>query len=88
MPEIFRDGSLCVVCGSPGDKKCGGCKSVTYCGAKCQKLDWPRHKRLCAPVVIKEWEGRGRGLVASKNIKMGDLIVKDKAVITISNNKF
>ncbi|APA08862.1 predicted protein [Sclerotinia sclerotiorum 1980 UF-70] len=26
---------------------CGSCKSITYCSAKCQKLDWPLHKVLC-----------------------------------------
>lgn len=25
-------------------KRCSGCKEVSYCGALCQKSDWPRHK--------------------------------------------
>ncbi|KAJ3555799.1 hypothetical protein NP233_g12121 [Leucocoprinus birnbaumii] len=29
-------------------KTCGRCKSVFYCGARCQKLDWKaRHKKYC-----------------------------------------
>jgi hypothetical protein len=27
--------------------KCGGCKKIEYCGAVCQKLDWPSHKLVC-----------------------------------------
>jgi hypothetical protein len=29
-------------------KLCSGCARVAYCGAACQKADWPRHKRLCS----------------------------------------
>jgi len=28
-------------------KKCGKCKKVVYCGALCQKKDWPFHKSKC-----------------------------------------
>ena len=31
--------------------------------------------------MVKEYEGKGRGLVAAKDIKMGELILKDKAVL-------
>ena len=84
MPETFRENSTCVVCCAFGDtKKCGKCRSVTYCGLECQRKDWSRHKRLCAPAVIKELEGKGRGLMASRSIEKGELIVKDKAVINL-----
>ena len=56
---------------------------VTYCSLKCQKKDWSRHKRLCMPVMIEETRDKGKGLIASKNFKMGDLIFKEKAVSTI-----
>ena len=56
---------------------------MSYCGPACQKKDWSRHKRLCVPVMIKDIEGKGRGLVASKNFQMGDLILKERAVATI-----
>lgn len=28
--------------------KCGGCYSVWYCGARCQKTDWTAHRPVCA----------------------------------------
>ena len=45
--------------------------------------DWQRHSWNCVPVMVTEIEGKGRGLVAARNIKMGELIFKDKASIKI-----
>ena len=83
MPEILRDG---VTCGEPGSKRCSKCLSVTYCSSKCQRQDWTRHKRLCVPVVITQVPGKGRGLVASRDIDAGELILKDKIVVTHPRN--
>ena len=48
-----------------------------------QAEDWARHTENCVPVMITEYEGKGRGLVASRDIKMGELIFIDTAVITM-----
>ncbi|KAL7776992.1 hypothetical protein CFE70_007413 [Pyrenophora teres f. teres 0-1] len=41
----------CAVCGKPANSKCTGCKTDSisrhYCGAACQKNDWPTHKTAC-----------------------------------------
>ena len=79
MPELVRGGETCVCCEGPGDRKCSACHSVTYCGPPCQRGDWRRHKRLCLPVMIEKTGHKGNGLVASKNFKMGDLILKENA---------
>ena len=43
---------VCEVCEKmEGTKRCGGCKTVSYCGAECQKKDWKRHKRACGKSV-------------------------------------
>jgi hypothetical protein len=44
--------SCCASCGMPECdditlKKCTACKSVRYCGVKCQKNHRPQHKRAC-----------------------------------------
>ena len=82
MPEIFKDLLTCVVCDKGGDsiKKCSKCFSVSYCGRDCQVGDWARHKRLCVPVMVKDFGEKGRGLVASKNFKIGDIIFEDTSV--------
>ena len=65
-------------------KQCKVCKchSVSYCGEECQREDWPRHRKNCIPVMVKEYGEKGKGLVASKNIKMGELILIDKAAMS------
>jgi tetratricopeptide (TPR) repeat protein len=54
MSENQADTSLsfCASCGLPECdditlKKCTACKSVRYCGVKCQKNHRPQHKRTC-----------------------------------------
>ena len=37
----------CQECGKYAKHKCGGCKSVYYCGSECQKLGWKYHKESC-----------------------------------------
>ena len=85
MPEVYRDLLTCVVCDKGGDsiKKCAKCFSVSYCGRECQAADWARHKRLCDPVMVKDFGEKGRGLVASKNFKAKDLIFKDISVTSV-----
>ena len=34
-------------------KSCSACKSVYYCGSKCQKLHWKQHKTSCKKVQKK-----------------------------------
>lgn len=41
----------CAGCGATdGLRVCAGCRVRKYCGKKCQKTDWARHKTDC-------WEG-------------------------------
>ena len=87
MPEILTDRNTCHFCDkTDADKKllkCGRCQAITYCGLDCQRSDWTRHRKNCVPVMIKEYAGKGRGLVASRDIKMGELILQDTAVIDV-----
>ena len=93
MPETYieplTDRYTCFQCNkaAPDKKKllkCGGCQAITYCSQECQVEDRPRHKWNCVPVMVTEIEGKGRGLVAARDIKMGELIFVDKPMI--SNN--
>ena len=83
MPEQFSDPDKCRKCFKTSSKKCSRCRAVSYCSAECQRSDWSRHKKLCAPVVVRDLPGRGNGLVATKKLSMGDLIVSDSAVIRV-----
>merc|ERR1719221_1397167 len=68
--------------------KCGGCHAVSYCGRECQLADRPRHKWNCLPVMVTEFPGKGRGLVAARDIKMGELIFKDKPTFKVTLDNF
>jgi len=38
VSELVEDKEQCVVCGKKGSvKRCMGCRSITYCGAECQR---------------------------------------------------
>ena len=88
MPETLTDRNRCHKCDKTGKRKkdklskCGRCEAITYCSRECQVEDWPRHKENCIPVMVKEYEGKGLGLVAAKDIKMAELILIDKAQVT------
>ena len=89
MPEKRRNAKTkCKKCKKVYDKntkiKVCKCHSVSYCGEACQREDWPRHIHNCVPVMVKEYGEKGKGLVASKAIKMGELILIDEA--TVSND--
>ena len=48
--ELERRRDRCARCGGPGKPKllvCGACKSISYCSAGCQKVDWKKHKLIC-----------------------------------------
>jgi len=59
--EKGGDGDMMMFCGSCGIaedddiklKKCNACKSVRYCGVKCQKEHRPQHKKECKKRVAE-----------------------------------
>ena len=95
MPEFYaeplKDWRACSVCkgkktetGSKVLLTCFKCHAITYCGVECQKADWERHEWNCHPVMVKEFPGKGRGLVAARDIEKGEMIFKDKPVIKLA----
>ena len=49
--------------------RCAGCKRVRYCGAECQRGDWPRHKAEC-----KAWRAEAdAAVVAAGGCPLGDV---------------
>jgi len=67
----------CLVCDSPGSKKCSGCNSAAYCSAEHQKQHWKLHKNQCKPYKVKTSEIYGRYLVASRNLTAGTVVIKE-----------
>ena len=95
MPEFYaepmKDRRSCSVCKMTVKGKkvlltCIKCHAITYCGVECQKTDWERHEWNCDPVMVTEFPGKGRGLVAARDIEKGELIFLDKPVIEFAVN--
>ena len=95
MPEFYvesmKDHRTCFKCQLTvtGKKRlltCIKCHAITYCGAECQRADWERHNWNCVPVMVREFPGKGRGIVAARDIKMGEEIFKDKPVIKLATD--
>ncbi len=95
MPENFiqpvTDRQVCFKChktvtGKRKLSKCSKCHAITYCGKQCQVADWARHAWNCVPVMVTEIEGKGRGLVAARDIKMGEFIFLDKPALKLPNH--
>jgi hypothetical protein len=56
--------------------RCGGCRRVRYCGAECQKSDWPAHKPQC-----RAWRAEAEAaVVAAGGCPLGDLAAQEAAV--------
>lgn len=49
---------ICFACYAPARYKCGRCGVAWYCGAPCQRADWPKHKGWCGkPVGVRSLTG-------------------------------
>jgi len=88
MPEDVTDRRCCHKCnatvtGKRKLSKCAQCHSITYCGRECQREDWPRHSQYCIPVMVTEVPGKGKGLVASKDFKKGQVLFLETAAIVV-----
>ena len=95
MPEFYaepmKDRKYCSVCKKTAKAKgkkvlltCIKCHAITYCGRECQMDDWERHEWNCVPVMVTYFPGKGRGLVAARDIEKGELIFKDQVVIKLA----
>ena len=74
--------TVCTVCGNPTTNKCGKCSNAWYCRTECQKSDWKTHKKVCNyPFEIKESEGKGLGLFATRDLQVGDLVVREDPIL-------
>lgn len=57
---------------------------VGYCGKRCQKNHWKVHRKLCRNFVITTVGHKGQGVVASRAIKPGELICRERAAIVLA----
>lgn len=71
----------CAVCNKPASQCCSNCNVVYYCTRDHQKSDWKNHKNKCAPYKIERNDVLGRYLIATRNIKAGEIIMKKSPIV-------
>ena len=74
------------MCEGTASKSCV-CRKVSYCNKQCQRKHWTQHRPDCGPFLLQEVEGKGRGLVAARNIKFGEEILREKPLLLIRNGE-
>ena len=53
------------------------CRKASYCSKECQGKDWKNHKSSCPLYTIRDAPGKGKGLFATRKIKMGQIILEE-----------
>lgn len=71
----------CGVCKKIATQCCSNCNQIYYCSREHQKMDWRNHKSKCTPYKIEVNNLLGRHLIATRNIKAGDVIMKKSPLI-------
>ncbi|XP_042221391.1 SET domain-containing protein SmydA-8-like [Homarus americanus] len=71
----------CGQCGAEASLRCGGCSNVHYCSREHQRQHWPKHKDECWPVAQAKDPQSGRYLVATRDLKEGQLVMREKPLI-------
>ena len=76
------EGGKCRVegCDRRGVLTCGGCQEVKYCSKEHQRQDWKTHKAQCRPFKVVRSPGVGRHLVATRDIRPGEVILEEPPV--------
>merc|ERR1712004_562170 len=56
---------------------CSRCCQVRYCSREHQREDWAEHKSRCRPVAIRDIKDKGKGLVATRSLKEGEVVLQE-----------
>ena len=75
----------CYVCKAETLTNSCSCGNVSYCGVDCQKSDWKSHKPDCPPFKVTKMPGRGRGIVATRKINVGEVIMEETPLMVIDS---
>jgi hypothetical protein len=90
--DVITGHAFCLQCGKTDVvmQRCSICHLQRYCSVECQKCDWKLHKLSCE--ALKGWplelcvfpgNWRKRGVVASRDIKMGETVISEKPSLLV-----
>jgi len=72
----------CLVCNSVNTKSCSNCNQARYCSVDCQKSDRKMHKSVCYPCKVDYVDGKGKGLIATRDIEAGQQVLLDTCILS------
>jgi len=61
------------------------CGKAAYCTTQCQRQDWKEHKAICPPYKVTKLPGRGRGLLATRKLCVGEVILSELPLMVIDS---
>ena len=81
-------GERCCFCEKSSESllQCSGCGNVQYCNQTCQRSDWKTHKKSCKVYKLVKISGKNYGLVATRSIKQGEIIMKENPLLIKDKN--
>lgn len=80
--KMSANQNVCAVCKVPATQICAGCKNVYYCNRDHQKKHWKEgHKNNCSCYKVLLTENLGHHLIATRDIKQNDIILKDTPIV-------
>lgn len=92
MSLLEQSEKECYACGQTDEslKRCSECHVAVYCSRECQTIDWKiQHKSLCKYMknyIIAPVEGYGIGMLARRDLKLGECIIAEKPCFTLGSN--
>jgi len=78
----------CNICGVKDGVKTCPCWKVGYCSTQHQKEDRKNHEKECYPALIRSSEEFGKYLVATRDIKAGQRILKEVPLLVGPTSSF
>ena len=82
METSINSSDNCIFCNNIATQKCSRCHSVYYCSKECQSAHHKSHKLNCKPSYeIVEIIGKGKGMVATRFIPAGHLILSESPIL-------
>ncbi|CAL8089881.1 unnamed protein product [Orchesella dallaii] len=80
--STFSKAPQCAICSEPCICYCKSCKRVSYCSKDHQKRHWKQHRPECFPVAVQVNSVFGSNLVVTRDIKRGEVILREKPLVS------
>ena len=79
----------CIFCSKSSQNllQCSGCGIVHYCDKECQRSHWKNHKKDCKPFRVCEIAGKNKGIVATRTLKQGQVILRDQPLLILKKSE-